>query len=161
MGLGQGRSIDTASGWKNHYLRMRRWRDRSLAALDHRIDGDLHEAVDFVLAYFVWCHSLREWLIKSKSIAEETLDSQLQKHSDWKICRDIANRSRHFDLQKNPADKHWSILREYDVFAELDPKMQKTRLFLIFGDEKIDVAALISSTFRMWQRILESNGLRA
>ncbi|MDX3973488.1 hypothetical protein [Shinella sp.] len=155
MGLGKDRSIDTAGGWKNHLKRIARWKERSLSALASTSSCDIHDAADTVLAYFVWCHSFRDWLLQTKAIDRQTLDSKLSNYPDWKVCRDIANRCRHYELTHNPSDKYWSMAREYDFWASVEKRPEKHLLFLVFGDQKLSVTDVIHSTFKMWNEVLE------
>ena len=154
MGFGKDRSIDTAGSWQNHLERMKRWRDRSLSRLNTAGPDDVHDVCDFLLAYFVWCHSFREWLIETDSIKQTDLDIQLSKYPEWKICRDIANRCRHYDLIHNPTDKHWSMGREYDIWAKVENRPERLIVFLVFNGEKHNISDLVHSAFRMWQEIL-------
>ena len=92
--------------------------------------GRGRDIVDLALSYFVWCHSLREWLVRGKVMDAKVLDENLGRYPQWKICRDIANRCRHYDLTTNPSDKHWSIGREYDPFANPENRLPCQKWFL-------------------------------
>lgn len=148
--------MDTAGGWPNHLRRIARWRDRTLQVLDDADAYPIEDAADFVLAYFVWCHSLRDWLIKSQVIQRTKLDHLLDLYPCWKPCRDIANRCRHFELTINPVDKYWSMRREYDVWAKADGRSEQHRI-LIFFDGRIFLAKdLVNQCFEMWSDITGS-----
>jgi len=159
MGLGQNLSADTFGGWANHFLRTERWKDRCLAELTKHYGEESRDVPDFAFAYFVWCHSMREWLIEGSIIKSGDIDKSLALYPEWKICRDIANRCRHYDLKKNPTDKHWSIGREYDPFANERNELPREKWFLIFGEEKFELASVISITFKMWGDILNAHSL--
>lgn len=148
-------SADTIGGWKNHFKRMERWKERVLDALDDHDGRDIQEVFDFTLAYFLWCHSFREWLINSGTIDKELLNAELSNSTEWKICRDIANRTRHFDLRNNPRDKDWTLAREYDLWAKVEQRPLRHVPFIVSGDQKLDVKELISSTFNMWKGIVD------
>ena len=153
--MGLKYSADTVRTWQNHFKRMDRWKVRVIEAASSYEDTDFHDVFDFVLAYFVWCHSMREWLINSKAIDKNKLDTELAKYEEWPLCRDIANRSRHFELRMNPKDKDWSIGREYDIFSKMSGQKMRHVLFLVSDDEKYDVVELVGRTQRMWRDIVE------
>jgi hypothetical protein len=138
---------------------MERWKQRCLTELEKPYGEESRDVVDFALSYFVWCHSLREWLIEGAAIEAKALDQNLARYPEWKICRDIANRCRHYDLTKNPSDKHWSMGREYDPFANPRNRLPREKWFLIFGEEKHELASVVSSTFKMWTDILPAYSL--
>lgn len=159
MGLGQNLSVDTFGGWANHFIRMERWKDRCLAELKKRYGEESRDVPDFALSYFVWCHSLRDWLIKGAIIQSEALDQDLAQYPEWKICRDIANRCRHYDLKNNPTDKHWSMGREHDPWANEQNSLPTEKWFLIFGEEKYELSSVITITFKVWSDILDAHNL--
>ncbi len=100
---------DRHGGWLNHFKRTKRWGVRAIAALADLPATDFREALDFSLAYFVWCHSLREWLIKDQAASQSVIDSALKAYPEWRIVRDLANRSRHLVITQNPADAEWAV----------------------------------------------------
>lgn len=148
-------SADTIGGWQNHFDRMGRWQSRALTAANNPADYDFADATDFVLAYFLWCHSLRDWLLKS-GVPQADLDRELSQYPIWKICRDVANRTRHLKLTMNPNDKDWSIGREYDTWAKHEDRSEKHVLFLVANDRKYRVNDLVHQSYEMWKNILNS-----
>lgn len=155
--LSQG--ADRAGGWKTHFERTKRWEQRALKALTDLPSVDFHEALDFALAYFVWCHSLRDWLIKDGAISKNELDDSLKQHPEWKIVRDLANRSRHLVLTQSPTDGEWAVFREYEPFALQVEGRERHHLNLLFDGEKHRVSDLVSRSSRMWDDVLFRGGL--
>lgn len=153
MSFGKGFSADTSGGWTNHYRRMRRWEVRSLKALNDLPSADFHDAVDFSLAYFVWCHSLREWLLNDKVFSQSALDAELAKYEVWPLCRDIANRTRHLELNRNPTDKDWSAYREYDPFAPTIEGRERHISNIMFNGRKWRTSDAITAATAMWEKI--------
>lgn len=153
------RSADNAQGWLSHYQRTLRWAERAEQLLEGLPETDFHEALDFTLAYFVWCHSLRDWLIKTDAMGKEPLDAELKKYQEWKRVRDLGNRQRHPVLKENAADKDWAIAREYDVFSPAIEGRERHHLNLYFDGKKIRVLPLLRDTRAMWQNILKDNSL--
>ena len=153
MGFGKDFSADTAGGWKNHYRRMRRWEARSLKVLNDLPSSDFHDAMDFSLAYFLWCHSLREWLLNDKVFCKEALDTELAKYEIWPLCRDIANRPRHLELERNPTDKDWSVYREYEPFAPIIEGRERHIANIMFDGKKWRTSDAIKAASDMWEKI--------
>ncbi|MEM9377571.1 MAG: hypothetical protein AAGA72_15240 [Pseudomonadota bacterium] len=151
--MGYKFSADTIGGWENHFKRMGRWKERVFAETEN-LSGNFHTALDFVLAYFVWAHSMRDWLINS-GVPQNDLDQELRKFDQWTICRDIANRSRHLKLTRNPRDADWSIARELDFVSHLQGR-EEQRMFLVSVDKKYDVRLLVLRTNEMWEEVLVS-----
>lgn len=148
-------SADTIGGWQNHFNRLERWKGRVLVSMADTSKADFHEVNDFALTYFMWCHSLRDWLIKSETISERELDCELSQHIEWAVCRDIANRSRHFKITRNPRDADWSISREYDVWAKAENRPER-HILNVFSDDRIfRVDDLVNRTFEMWKSIVK------
>lgn len=144
-------SADTYGGWKNHFKRLSRWRDRVEYAYEQPEQHKIHDVLDFILAYFVWCHSLREWAINSKAISRQKLDWLLHEYVEWEICRDIANRQRHFEINRKPRDKDWSVGREYNPF---NPPEHRINIFS--GNRIFEARDLVRRTHQMWDEISRS-----
>jgi hypothetical protein len=149
MAFGKGFSADTSGGWKNHYHRTLRWENRSREALNDLPHTNFQDAIDFSLAYFVWSHSLRDWLVNSK----------LAQHEIWALCSDVANRTRHFELNRNPTDKDWSAYREYDPFGPLLEQRERHMANIMFDGKKWRIVYAISASAQMWREILGSETL--
>lgn len=154
MVLGKDLSADTNGGWRNHYRRMLRWENRSLAALRNLPETDFQDAIDFSLAYFLWCHSLLEWLHEDGAMDKLELTPQLNSYAVWPLCRDIANRVRHFDLRNKPTDKDWVAYREYLPFESHIEGRAKHVANLMFDRRKWRIADAISEASKMWKTIL-------
>lgn len=148
-------SADNIGGWQNHFKRLERWRKRVLDSMEDTSKSNFHDVNDFVLAYFMWCHSLRDWLIKSEAMDRAELDRELGQFVEWAICRDIANRNRHFKITQNPRDKDWSIHREYDWQAKVENRPERHRLLVVSDDRIFVVDDLVNRTFEMWQKIVK------
>ena len=153
MVFGKGFSADTNGGWKNHYKRMRRWEVRSLGALNDLPASKFSDAVDFSLAYFLWCHSLRDWLKNDNVFTEEALQAELAKYEVWPLCRDIANRVRHLELRDKPTDKDWSAYREYDPFAPVIEGHERHIANIMFNGKKWRISDAIKAASDMWEEI--------
>lgn len=161
MGLGQ-LSADTIGGWQNQFDRLTRWRQRCIAEMRRPYGKEQAATVlDFALSYFLTCHSLREWLIKDKAINKDALANDLKQYSCWPICRDIANRSRHFRISQNPVDPFWTLHREFDPFASEKNKSPRENWYLVFVDKRVELQTVVGVTYDMWVNVLSAHELIA
>ena len=145
---------DRVGGWVNHFKRTKRWEERAAGALSNLPVTDFHDALDYSLAYFVWCHSLREWLIKDGATTQGKIDRVLMVYPEWKIIRDLANRSRHLILTQKPTDADWSVFREYDPFAPAIEGRERHHVNLFFGGRKYRLLNLVRDAGSMWEQVL-------
>ncbi len=150
---------DRHQGWFSHFERMKQWETRATIALEDLPHTDFHEALDYSLAYFVWCHSLREWIIKDKAMSLSTVEDALKVYPEWKIVRDLANRSRHLVITQKPTDAEWSVFREYDPFAPTIEGRERVYVNLFFNSRKYRLVELVGKAGRMWDRVLADAGL--
>ncbi|QDL91988.1 hypothetical protein FDP22_09495 [Paroceanicella profunda] len=149
-------SADNVTGWKNHFRRTRRWRDRALSELMDLPRTDFHDAIDYSLAYFVWSHSLRDWLIGDGVAKKDDLDRILSVYDEWKIARDLANRTRHFKITRSPTDPYWAVSREYD---SMSANVERHHINLYFNKKKANLANIVCRTSDMWDEVLQKLGL--
>ncbi|CAD5277249.1 conserved hypothetical protein [Bosea sp. 62] len=153
------RGADRVGGWSNHFRRTKRWEERAVHALTNLPATEFNTALDYALAYFIWSHSLREWLIGDGIFLKDELDLALRRYPEWRIVRDLANRSKHLILTQNPTDGDWVVFREYDHFAPQVEGRERHHLNLYFDGKKYLLLDVISSTRSMWEKILSDKGL--
>ncbi|SOE91787.1 hypothetical protein SAMN05414139_04454 [Burkholderia sp. D7] len=77
---------------------MLRWRERIWAIDDGRSSA---EQLDFLIAFFVACLHLRDWL-KDSGLDAERLNAMFRKNVELRICRDVANGFKHSHLDRKP-----------------------------------------------------------
>lgn len=147
-------SADRYGGWRNQYARMQRWETRAQNAIQNLPRTDFDDALDLALAYFVWCHSMRDWLIRDQVFERNALDNTLLEHPVWRIVRDVSNRSKHLILTQKPADAEWSVAREYDPFAIILEGRERHHLNLYFDGKKHRLSDVISRSSQMWRVVL-------
>ena len=85
-----------ASGWREQYERMKRWRRR---VQDSRDDRDAVR--DSFYAFVQTCYHLVDWLEndKSQSIRRDTAEHFVNASGVLSFCRDICNGSKHARLE--------------------------------------------------------------
>jgi len=155
MTFGKGWSADTVSGWHNHYKRMNRWKIRSLETLNDLPRTNFQDAFDFTLAYFLWSHSFVEWLCEGGIITKKELFNELKNYEVWPLCRDVANRTRHFELKNKPTDKYWTAYRENDFFAYAVEGKERHIVNIMFDGKKWRATDAIQESDKMWKQVLE------
>jgi hypothetical protein len=159
MALSRDFSADAHGGWKNHYRRMLRWKKRSIMALSNLPISDFDDAHDLALAYFVWCHSLRDWLTNDNAIEKDSLNRELSGYPIWQLTRDVANRTRHFEMNQHPRDSEWSTYRAYDPFSIQIEGRERHVALLMFDGRRWEIKDAIVQSADMWAVILASHNL--
>jgi hypothetical protein len=142
-------SLESLFGWHDQYERMLRWRERL------RDDRSL----DFLLAFFLNCYALRDWLVKAGAFGETELDSIIRGSLAMRLCRDLCNRSKHLILSKPSIDSDFFICREYRgesrppvlVVHAWDANTQR--------DVATDLVDLPVACTEFWNSTLKSKGL--
>jgi len=109
-------SLESHHGWNDLYLSLGAWPERIAEA----VNGSNRERDerDFYLSFFVQCHSLRDWSIKSGTLDKELIDKLIQSCDCMVLCRDIANRYKHLKINKPGMDADWSLWADYDEAGE-------------------------------------------
>lgn len=142
---------------------MERWQRRTTDVLSNLQNAEFHDALDFALAYFIWSHSLLEWLVKDDVVSKNKLDTCLEANKDWKtywpIVRDLANRSRHMVIDRDPKDADWFVLREYDVFAVHVEGRERHHMVLFHDKQKYRLLDVVTASGAMWRHVLSDLGL--
>lgn len=104
------RSMENIEGWRSQFDRVRRWEDRTLKASAQGTQDEL----DFYLAFFLNCYSLRDWIVNAGVVKSSEIDRCIKGSVDMRLCRDICNRTKHLlPDRKASADALFSIAREY------------------------------------------------
>lgn len=99
-------SIHSSLGWRGQLARVSRWLDRLMCVRSPE------DAEDFLYAFFQNCYHLRDWVLTELSSTD--VDSFVSDSLPLRICRDVANLTKHFVLERKPAQGHeLSVLREY------------------------------------------------
>lgn len=159
-GPGRKRSADSHLGWIDHYQRMKRWEKRAQNVAVRKISTQTPETLDFALAYFLWAHSFREWLIQTDTLEKELLDSFLNAKTEWFLCRDIANRVRHYDLQRKPTDNDFVILYRLDIGAAISGLDRQVIPGVSHDGRYVEFSDAIALIGAMWESALDKFGLQ-
>lgn len=145
-------TLQEAEGWHGQYRRMLRWRDRVCAVDAERSSAD---QLDFLVAFFVACFHLRDWL-QDSGVDAERLHALFLANVELRVCRDIANGFKHSRLDREPFhDPAFSVVREH-VPAGWPSNLghANTRWSIVAGDEKLDLIVLAGRCITIWDRFL-------
>ena len=159
--MGIGGSLHTIFEWRGQYNRMLRWHRRVCEyPATEPSSAEADEYLDFVLALFLNCYSLRDWLDKSRAATRTELAALFKSNPDLRICRDICTGAKHFEIDDPSVDSKPSIVR--NVIP--DPYFGRSaypgkRLIIYAGDYERDVRALATSCVDVWRLFLVSKGL--
>jgi hypothetical protein len=146
-------SAEKVLGWRSQYEAMLRWYKRCEAC--HKCYTSLSDALDFILAFFLFCYHMRDYAIETGCISREEMEALIQSNCCMKICRDVCNRLKHHTITRNPSiDKDWSIGRELVLWSDHGEK-----LFLI-ADEKFDAMEIVRGCVKFWNEMVDSGKLQ-
>jgi len=147
-----GRSL----GWRGQLERMHRWMDRL-----NELTGTtrLDEILDFLLAFFIAAYHLRDWLLRENPNIRTDLDALFANSKSLRLCADIANVAKHYDLTQQPrARSQFSFAREH-----AGPNQgwfgTDARLTMLTPDHKEDVLDLAVKCEVDWTAFLSQQGL--
>lgn len=94
-------------GYRGQLERIERWYARS------RQTKDLREIEDYLYAFFQGCHHLREWL-PEEEFSSQLVSQFLAANVELQVCRDLANLTKHCELDRRPATAaEPSVMRVY------------------------------------------------
>jgi hypothetical protein len=114
------------------------------------------DAEDYLYAYFQNCHHLRDWVLVE--LGSIDVDSFIKSSLPLRICRDVANLTKHFVLERIPAQGHEpSILREY-VGPGKGWFEDDTRLVIVTNFQNdgivLDAREVARESLRVWCTLL-------
>ena len=105
-----------------HWHRIERWRDRLRAVPD----DDTTDFLDFSIVVLLHCFGMRDWLLRSGM--DEAQVSALFSSTELKVCRDLANGTKHLDVSHPSVDSHHEIVRAYRPWRRPDESESELRV---------------------------------
>jgi hypothetical protein len=136
-------SLESLFGWQSQYARMLRWHDCS------KNDPSL----DTLLAFFLNCYALRDWLHKTAKLDAKVIGEAIKVDLAMKLCRDLCNRSKRPILTKPSVDANFVITREYRGTTS------PVGLMLHADQMRTDLTGVADRCVRFWQQFLRDQGL--
>lgn len=159
--MGLPYSTEKILGWRSQYEAVERWYQRcEKCHVDNRYTSHA-DATDFILAFFVFCYHLRDYVIETGNISACEIDSLIDNNFAMRICRDVCLRAKHHTISnkgsvKRSVDIDWSLGREYDPWPS---GKDGEKLFLIAGD-KFDAMDIVNHCRKFWKDLVESGKLK-
>jgi hypothetical protein len=148
-------SAEKILGWRSQYEAMLRWHKRCESCHKGECYTSWTDALDFILAFFVFCYHVRDYAIQTGCIDATEMDDLIKGNTYMRICRDACNRLKHHTITRNPSiDVDWSIGREFVSWPDRGEK-----LFLI-ADDKLDAMEVVRGCVKFWNEIVDSGKLQ-
>lgn len=85
-------------GYRGQFARLERWYSRAKQARDTR------DIEDYLYAFFQGCHHLCEWLPEAE-FPPDRVRRFVESNVEMQVCRDLANVTKHRELNRPPATK--------------------------------------------------------
>lgn len=122
------------------------------------------EALDRFFNFCITGHSLRDWVIKSSGLDENTVHDYCNKFDSLKMCRDIANANKHFGLDSNKISSVSAIENKELSYrpmtpGEIDPKtiIKKPNLEILYQNgNKINLKIFMNNTIEAWINVFDN-----
>jgi len=115
-------------------------------------------AHDAVLAFFMNCHHLKDWLINDEEIPEENksdTEAFINQNPCLCSCADIANGAKHLILHKQRSNQ--PIVKDIKRIAlNLNEKgeIQTVRIFFMIGENEVDTFELATECLQKWNKYI-------
>lgn len=148
--MGIGWSVHRNGGWSGQLDRLRRWHNRICSLHQEKGLQVGFEDLDLVFTFFQNCYLLREWVAISRDVPTEELDDFMKKNIEMRVCRDIANGTKHFHLTRPSLDAEFSIGREYMPDNDGNPGHN----WFVIAGEKYDLFDLANQCMNLWEQFL-------
>ena len=140
-------SAHRGNGWPTQIGRAERWYTRMVSA------ESFEDRMDFTISFFQNCYLIKEWLEKTGDVSRSELNSHQNDHFELRVCRDIANATKHFQLSSPSLEFEIAIGRESIV-----GQPGKTRIFVLAdkdGDiEKFNANELARLCLDSWKKFV-------
>lgn len=134
---------------------MKRW-DKRLANYNCFI-ADTEHLHDFLDTLYTTCQNifhLKDWLYKDKILDRASLNDFVNNYKEIGICRDIANGTKHFILDRNfSVDDNFLIMSAYDPSNE-DTYWSDNKIRIISRAGLFDPFALSKKCIAIWTHFL-------
>ena len=143
-----GWSLHMTGGWQSHLARVERWYKRSSNSHDE------HDQIDFLYAFFEGSFALRDWLIDTRAMSQQEMDSLFLKHVELRINRDLANFLKHHSITRPSQEQPPSIAAEYA--PEYPTFGGDRRLIILSEGQKYEALALARRCLEIWRECLNA-----
>jgi len=140
-----------------HIQRVNRWYTR----LNNLYRGSIQEhpemALDQMLVFFIFCHQLKDWMIKETSIPKLLIEEYVSQNACLAICADLANGVKHLGVGDRHAPRTGGDLRAREAYIITDSGSVLPRPIITLDGEQVDVEDLATECIQKWNVFLQSH----
>ncbi len=152
-------SVHKNQGWVGQYRRMIRWYNKFLATNPGDFeDPNIEDAHDTMFACFQNIFILKDWLHHGASIPKKVLNDYIEANVELKVCRDICNGTKHFNIKDASIDNDFTIIREFEPFHKALGR-DKNKIIVLTGGHKFDLKSLAGTCIKLWEDFLRTQNL--
>ncbi|MGL4577154.1 MAG: hypothetical protein ACRCV9_20375 [Burkholderiaceae bacterium] len=156
-----GNTLQRLEGWRDQYHAVLRWHERVRQAANGTTSPD---ELDFLLAFFTNCFSLRDWLLASKAVEQASIEEFFRSNVQMRLCRDIANGFKHMELRQPSVDATFSLQNEYVPKNWPGRYAYPNGKWVICADDETDwyqfgLVELADQCVEIWRDFLVQRGL--
>jgi hypothetical protein len=152
--IGEGLNIYRHGGWLGQLERVRRWHKRiDRLHNSEAIDSLDSFVLDYVYAFFQNCNQLADWISNDAPDRKAAVERLIRTTPELQICRDIANATKHLDLDRPPkVAGGFADGREY-----VPGDSNGAGFFVIAGGEKYQLFDLVNRCMEAWERFADES----
>lgn len=152
-------SLHKSGGWTAQYDRVKRWHKRLQSIRASRTATDnQEEALDFIYAFFQNCSHLRDWILYSKATKQNSVEEFFANFYEMKLCQDISNGTKHFQLNDPKQSREFSLAREYVPPSWIGERPHDNEKWVILLEgEKLDIFDLSDRCMSLWEEFIKAN----
>lgn len=140
-----------------HTQRVMRW----YARLNDIYNGTVQEtpemAVDQILIFFIFCHQLKDWIIKETSIPRREIEDYVTNNRCLAICADLANGIKHLGIGDGYNPRAGGDLRAREAYAITASGNVVPRPIISLDGSIVDVADLARECMQKWDEFFQSH----
>jgi len=155
------------------FYRTGRWLDRvrTTCSSDYipgsKSDNESDNALDYVLAFFLNCYHVKDWLKKGPgwrddvepTVKRKAIEQFINESDALSICADLCNGSKHFNLDEEPrSGRTPEVLGEHHrVDLTQSPPIKTIRYTVRTGYGDFEARALAERCFEQWKNFIDQS----
>jgi hypothetical protein len=141
-----------------HTQRVMRWYQRLLDLYSGSVQQPPEIALDQMLVFFIFCHQLKDWVIKETNIPKPEVEGFITQNRCLAICADIANGTKHLGIGDNHTPRSGEDIRIREAYALTQDRHVVPRPIITMEDHTtIDIADLASDCIEKWNEFLTAH----
>ncbi len=145
--------------YTDQYRRMLRWYSRFERIHSGEDLGDCERLKDDILAFFINCFHLKDWVKWDSGIKPETIEGFINENACLQFCADIANGAKHLALDHGRICTDSGCLR-HAILVDKQSSVGKFTLILQESNEEIiDSFEIATTCIQKWREFFFQNNL--